>query len=63
MNFGFDCLIGKYEWAAWDNYVPSETILYSEGLLTATKKQSGVAQFNMKLEENIVCNLKVHYSK
>ena len=60
MNCDFDCLIGNYEWAACDNYVSSETILYSEGLLTTTKKQSGVAQFNMKLKDNVLYNLKVH---
>lgn len=60
MNCRFACLIGKYEWVACDNYVPSETILYSKGLLTTTKKQSGVAQFNMKLTDKIVYNLKVH---
>lgn len=60
MNCGFACLIGKYEWAACDNCVPSDTILYSKGLLTTTKKQSGVAQFNMKLTDKIVYNVKVH---
>ena len=38
MNCGFACLLGKYKWAACDNYVPSEAILYSKGPLTRTKK-------------------------
>lgn len=60
MNCGFACLLGKYKWAACDNYVPSEAILYSKGPLTTKKKQRGVAQIDMKLADKIIYILKVH---